>query len=367
MGGSTLAQVRGRYVASKNAQRHPELKERPDVANPEDVVPPRDLLDLNARKRAVKVTPSTRQQLTRQLLRAPLHMLGRSSALRLYAAQDMLGRSSDLAETFNTLRRLSLRLNPAKWVEAEPLATITESQVQKFVWRNLVTRFGLPQSIVTDNGPQFAGRRFQEFCAKHKIQLRFSSVAYPLANGLAEVTNRSIIDGLKKRVSAARSAWIDELPSVLWALRTTPKTPTGESPYSLTFGTEAVLPSEVAVPTPRTAGYDEEASGEGLRSNLDLLEERRADAHRKTLSYKRAIARVYNWRVRPRSIKLEDLVLRKIEVSHPTRVRGKLAPKWEGPYRVIEVSRPGTFRLATMDGDPVPRTWNIQNLRKYFI
>ncbi|XP_065023204.1 uncharacterized protein LOC135649035 [Musa acuminata AAA Group] len=155
----------------------------------------------------------------------------------------------------------------------------------------------LYQSIVIDNGPQFAGRRFQEFCAKHKIQLRFSSVAYPQANGLAEVTNRSIIDGLKRRVSAARSAWIDELPSVLWALRTTPKTPTGESPYSLTFGTEAVLPSEVAVPTPRTAGYGEEASGEGLRSNLDLLEERRADAYRKTLSYKRAVARVYNRRV----------------------------------------------------------------------
>ena len=192
-------------------------------------------------------------------------------------------------------------------------------------------------------------------------------MAYPQANGLAEVTNRSIVDGLKRRVSAARSAWIDELPSVLWALRTTPKTPTGESPYSLTFGTEAVLPSEVAIPTPRTADYGEEASGEGLRSNLDLLEERRADAHQKALSYKRAVARVYNRSVRPRSIKLEDLVLRKIEVSHPTRVRGKLAPKWEGPYRVIGVSRPGTFRLATMDGDPVPRTWNIQNLKKYFI
>ncbi|XP_064953720.1 uncharacterized protein LOC135635929 [Musa acuminata AAA Group] len=255
----------------------------------------------------------------------------------------------------------------AQWVEAEPLATITESRVERFVWRNLITRFGLPQSIVTDNGPQFAGRRFQKFCAEHKIQLRFSSVAYPQANGLAEVTNRSIVDGPKRRVSAARSAWIEELPSVLWALHTTPKTPTGESPYSLSFGTEAVLPSEVAVPTPRTAGYSEEASYEGLRSNLDLLEERPASAHQKALSYKRAVARVYNRRVRPRSIKIEDLVLRKIEVSHPTQVRGKLAPKWEGPYRVIEVSRPGTFRLATMDGDPVPRTWNIQNLRKYFI
>ena len=66
-----------------------------------------------------------------------------------------------------------------KWVEAEPLATITERQIEKFIWRNLVTRFGLPKTIIIDNGPQFTGRRFREFCASHGIQLRFSSVAYP--------------------------------------------------------------------------------------------------------------------------------------------------------------------------------------------
>ncbi|XP_065002236.1 uncharacterized protein LOC135635220 [Musa acuminata AAA Group] len=159
-----------------------------------------------------------------------------------------------------------------KWVEAKPLATITEQQMEKFVWRNLVTRFGLPKTIITDNGPQFAGRRFRKFCASHGIQLRFSSVAHPPMNGLVEVTNRSILDGLKRRVSAARSAWTDELPSVLLSLRTTPKTATRESLYSLTFGTEAVLPPVVAISTLRTRSYDEEVSNEGLRASLDMLE-----------------------------------------------------------------------------------------------
>ena len=253
-----------------------------------------------------------------------------------------------------------------KWVEAEPLATITKRQIEKFMWKNLVTRFGLPKTIITNNGPQFAGRRFREFCANHGIQLRFSSVAYPQTNGLAEVTNRSILDGLKRRVSAARSAWTDELPSVLWLLRTTPKTAIGESPYSLAFGTEAVLPPEVAIATLRIGSYDEEVSNEGLRAALDLLEEQRADAHLKPLSYKRAVARVYNRKVRPRPIKLGDLVLRRTEVSDPTRARDKLAPNWEGPYRVTEVVRVGTFRLATMMGRPLPRTWNAQNLKKFF-
>ncbi|XP_064950517.1 uncharacterized protein LOC135604795 [Musa acuminata AAA Group] len=214
---------------------------------------------------------------------------------------------------------------------------------------------------------RFAGRRFREFCASHGIQLRFSSVAHPQTNELAEVTNRSILDGLKRRVSVARSAWTDKLPSVLWSLHTTPKTATGESPYSLTFGTEAVLPPEVAIATLRTGGYDEEVSNEGLRAALDLLEEQRADAHLKALSYKRAVARVYNRKVRPRPIKLSDLVLRKTEVSDPTQARGKLAPKWEGPYRVIEVVRSGTYRLETMDGSSLPRTWNVQNLKKFFV
>nr|XP_009412969.1 PREDICTED: uncharacterized protein LOC103994370 [Musa acuminata subsp. malaccensis] len=254
-----------------------------------------------------------------------------------------------------------------KWVEAEPLATITEHQVEKFVWKNLVTRFGLPKTIITDNGPQFTGTRFREFCAGHSIQLRFSSVAHPQMNGLAEVTNRSILDDLKRRVSAARSTWTDELPSVLWSLRTTPKTATGESPYSLTFGTEAVLPPEAAVATLRTWSYEEEASNQGLRANLNMLEERRADAHLKALSHQRAIARIYNRKVRPRPIKLGDLVLRRAEVSDPTRTKGKLAPKWEGPYRVTDVVRPGTYRLTAMDGAPLPRTWNIQNLKKFFV
>ncbi|XP_064971613.1 uncharacterized protein LOC135616356 [Musa acuminata AAA Group] len=254
-----------------------------------------------------------------------------------------------------------------KWVEAEPLATITERQIEKFVWRNLVTRFGLPKTIITDNGPQFASGKFREFCESHGIQLKFSSVAYPQTNGLAEVTNRSILDELKRRVFAARSAWTDELPSVLWSLCTTPKTATGESPYSLAFRTEAVLPPEVAIPTPRTKNYDERTTNEGLRADLDMLEERRANAHLKALSYKRAVARVYNRKVHPRPIKLDDLVLRKIEVSNPTRAGGKLAPKWEGPYRVVEIIRPGTYRLATIDGSSLLRTWNVQNLKKFFI
>ncbi|CAD5175909.1 unnamed protein product, partial [Musa acuminata subsp. malaccensis] len=252
-----------------------------------------------------------------------------------------------------------------KWVEAEPLAAITEWQIEKFVWKN-ITQFGLPEAIITDNGTQFASSKFREFCTSYRIQLRFSSVAHPQTNGLAEVTNRSILDGLRRRVSVARTSWVDELPSILWSLRTTPKTTTGESPYSLSFGAEAVLPPEVVFPTYRTETYDRVIFDQGLRASVDLLQERRADAHLKNLLYKKAVARLYNRRVRPRSIKLGDLVLRKAEVNDPGRARGKLSLNWEGPYRVVDVVRIGVYRLATLQGRPLPRTWNVHNLKKFF-
>nr|XP_009387105.1 PREDICTED: uncharacterized protein K02A2.6-like [Musa acuminata subsp. malaccensis] len=201
-----------------------------------------------------------------------------------------------------------------------------EKQVQSFTWKNIITRFGIPRAIITDNGAQFNNAKFKAYCQSYGIQLKFSSVEHPQTNSQTEVMNQAILEGLKKRITGVHGAWVDELPSVLWAMWTTPKTASGESPFSLAFGIEAVLPPEVVFSTLRTSGYEQAGSEEGLRAHLDLLEERRAEVHLRTLAYKKAVARIYNRKVHPRPIKVRDLVLRKAEVSDPTRARGKLAP-----------------------------------------
>ena len=138
-----------------------------------------------------------------------------------------------------------------KWVEAEPLAQITERKMEDFVQKSIIFRFGLPHTIITDNGRQFDNQDFKDFCARFHIRHRLTSVGHPQSNGEVEVTNRTLLHGLKTRLNEAKGLWVDELGSVLWAYRTTPRIPTGESPFSLAYGTEAMIPLEIGLPSSR--------------------------------------------------------------------------------------------------------------------
>ena len=132
-----------------------------------------------------------------------------------------------------------------KWVEAEPLAKITQQNVKNFVWKNIVCRFEVPRVLVSDNGQQFNNTPFREFCEQLGIKNHYSSPSHPQANGQAEVTNRSLLKIIKTRLEGAKRVLLDELPDVLWAYRTTVRTPTGETPFKVTYGSEAVIPVEV--------------------------------------------------------------------------------------------------------------------------
>ena len=108
-----------------------------------------------------------------------------------------------------------------KWVEAEALATITETKVQNFVWKNIVCRFGIPRMIISDNGRQFDSQAFKSFCSNLGIRNKYSSPGHPQANGQTEVTNRTLLRLIKSRLVGAKKAWLEDLPNVLWAYRTT--------------------------------------------------------------------------------------------------------------------------------------------------
>ena len=132
-----------------------------------------------------------------------------------------------------------------KWVEAEALATITEKNIQSFVWRNIICRYRIPRVLVSDNGKQFDNSVFSGFYSELGIKNHYSSLAHLQVNGQVKVTNRSLLKIIKTRLEGAKGIWPDELPSVQWAYQTTTRTPTGETPFRLAYGSEAVILAEV--------------------------------------------------------------------------------------------------------------------------
>ena len=119
-----------------------------------------------------------------------------------------------------------------KWVKTELLANIRDVDAKKFVWKNIVTRFGVPRNLISDSGLQFDSKSFKRYCYDLGITNRYSTPAYSQRNGQAEAVNKVIVNGLKKRLDNAKGKWVEELSHVLWSYRTTPRRSIGETPFN---------------------------------------------------------------------------------------------------------------------------------------
>ncbi|XP_071688146.1 uncharacterized protein [Rutidosis leptorrhynchoides] len=162
------------------------------------------------------------------------------------------------------------------------------------------------------------------------------------------------------------SGWVDELPKVLWTQRTTHKNNTRETPFSLVYGSKAVIPVEINVPTVRILSYIEGENEERLRTNLNYEEEHREMAAIRKATNKRCIAKYYDKRVRAKTYMVGDLVWCDNQASRAQNT-GKLGPNWEGPYRVIGISNTGTYKLAELKGNLIKRTWYATALKKCYM
>ena len=218
---------------------------------------------------------------------------------------------------------------------------------------------------MSDNGKQFDNPKFRELCVELGIKNYYSSSAHPQTNGQAEVTIRTLKATLKTKLEDLKGKWVEYLPEVLWAYKTTCKSATQETPFTLAFSTEAVAPVEVGVRSPRIEFASTEGNEEALRLNLDLLEEKREQALKHAEDYHRKITRYYDRRVKPRSYKPDDLVLKKLLPARKYPTHGKMGPNWEGPYIISRVVQSSNYELQTEEGKTLPHSWNAEHL-KYF-
>ncbi|GJQ97444.1 reverse transcriptase domain-containing protein [Tanacetum coccineum] len=197
-------------------------------------------------------------------------------------------------------------------------------------------KFGIPATIIIDNETQLINDLFKSWAEGLGIKLVSTSIYHPQANGAVERANRSTMQGIKTRLHQEGGAWVEELPNV----HTYKKNNSGAWPN--------------------------EENEEALMMNLNLLEERREIVATKEARRKQHVEKYYNQRVHHKQFKVGEFVLRKNELSK-VKSTGKLGPKWEGPYEVIETYGTGAYKLRSMDGAEIPRTWHSSNLRKYYM
>jgi transposase InsO family protein len=254
----------------------------------------------------------------------------------------------------------------SKWVEVRPITNLRAEQAVMF-FTDIVYCFGVPNSIITDNGSQFTGRKFLEFRDKFHIRVDWAAVAHPRTNGQVERANGMILHGLKPRIfdrlNKFGRKWLQELPAVVWSLRTTPSRATRFTPFFLVHGAEVVLPTDIKYGSPRVHGYNEGANQRAREDSLDQLDEARTVALMHSARYQQSLRRYQARKVRRWDFSEGDLVLR---LRQDNRGRHKLSPPWEGPYVVVKVLKASTYKLANKDGEDLTNAWNIQQLHHFY-
>ncbi|XP_015161334.1 uncharacterized protein K02A2.6-like, partial [Solanum tuberosum] len=195
--------------------------------------------------------------------------------------------------------------------------------------------FGVPESIITDNGANLNSHLMREICEQFKITHRNSTAYRPQMNGAVEAANKNIKKILRKMIDNRRG-WHEMLPYALLGYRTTVRTSVGATPYLLVYGTVAVIPAEVEIPSLRIIQEAELSDVEWVRKRIDqltLIDEKRMVVVCHGQLYRQRMIRAFHKKVRARIFEIGQLVLKRI-FPHQDEYKGKFAPNWQGPYMV---------------------------------
>jgi transposase InsO family protein len=277
---------------------------------------------------------------------------------------DMIGPLLTAPGGFN---RVLVAINKfTKWIEVKPVTCPKADRVLDFL-DELMHHYGLPYRIITDLGSNFNNHQFWEYCENSGIDVRYVSVAHPRDNGQVERANGIVLDTLKKRLHDAANTkggkWIKELPNALRGLRTQPTKPTGQSPYFLVYGSQAILPADVMWESLAVEQYDEGISEDSRRVDIDGLEEARCAALVQSARYLEGIRRHHDRNVKERSFNVGDLILRCMQNTEGPH---KLSSPWEGPFTIAKVTGPGLYRLQSLEGENISNSWNVDQLCRFY-
>ncbi|XP_015081317.1 uncharacterized protein LOC107024905 [Solanum pennellii] len=231
-----------------------------------------------------------------------------------------------------------------KCVEAVTFKSVTKKVVVDFIHFNIICRFGIPKVIITNNAANINNHLMQEVFYQLKIEHRNLTLYRPKENGVLEAA----IKNIKKIL-----------------LRTS----VGATPFSLVYGTEAVIPAEIEIPSLRIILEAEIDDDEWIKTQLEklsLIDKKRLTLVYHGQLYQKRMARAYNTKVRPRHFEEGQLVLRRI-LPHHVETKGIFSPNWKGPFVVKRVLPNGSLHLADIEGNVIQMIVNADAVKRYYI
>jgi hypothetical protein len=257
-----------------------------------------------------------------------------------------------------------------KWVEEIPLKKVTSENMVEFVKEHIIYRFGIPQTITTDQGTQFTSSEFRDFVESMGIKLLNSSPYYAKDNGQAEASNKIMIKIIQKKIDQKSKRWHSVLNEALWAYRMAPHGATQTSPYELVYGHCAILPWEMQSDSRRVI----------LQMNLsskdynDLMMDELEDLHMIRLralenieKNKMRVSKYYNKKVKVKQFAEGHLVWKALlPIGTKYITFGKWSPNWEGPFRVVRCTPGNAYILKTLLGEEFTAAINGRYLKKYY-
>jgi hypothetical protein len=202
-----------------------------------------------------------------------------------------------------------------KWTEVVPPRNMTHREVINFVQEHIIHRFGVPQSLITNQGSSFMSHQFKEFARTMKIGLLNSSPYYAQANGQAKSSNKTLIKLIKKKIEESPRGWHETLSEALWAHRTSKHIAMKVTPFELTYGQEAVLPTEINMQNCRVSRQDNLLAieySELMMERIDETPESRFKAQKEIEKEMSKVAKAYNKWVKEKSVQVKDMVWKMI-------------------------------------------------------
>eukprot|EP00253_Pinus_taeda_P026856 PITA_26856 len=256
------------------------------------------------------------------------------------------------------------------WVEAIPLKTANSEAIVEFIDQFIITRFGVPTALVFDNASYFLGNSMFDFAIKRGFKLKYSANYYPQGNGLAESTNKNLIKIIKRTIEQNHRNWHKSLVFALWADRVTHKASIGTSPFNLVYGKEAILPTNLVLPSLALVQFIEEAPSSSIQLRYDQilkLEEEREKAKDTHAKHQQIIKAAFDSASSgSKQFQVGNLVLKWDKAHEDKGKHTKFQKLWLGPFQICEKIGHSTFLLQDLTGVRESLPVNGLILKKFF-